>query len=138
MSGMQRMRVTIATPIWRTFFMAISFHHRTDRTDRTNKTDRTILSVLFIHIDHCNAFPRERIQVSQRLAGFIEGDAPSDQFFERQFSGGDQVEDPRIYVRLHAMAAEYLQFMRDDFSHRERGTGLISDEQSDLRMTAAT
>src|SRR5262245_38777943 len=40
-------------------------------------------------------------------------------------------------MRLHAVAAENLQFMRDDSSHRERRLGLISEEQSDLNVPAA-
>jgi hypothetical protein len=40
-------------------------------------------------------------------------------------------------MRLHAVASEYLKFMRDHFSHRERRLGLISEEQSDLHMPAA-
>jgi hypothetical protein len=40
-------------------------------------------------------------------------------------------------MRLHPVTAEYLQFMRDDSSHRERRFRLISEEQSDLDMPAA-
>src|SRR5262245_30323620 len=59
-----------------------------------------------------------RIEACEGRAGVIKRDAPSDQFTERQFSVRDHIEKFWIGFRLHAVAAEDLQFMRDDSSHR--------------------
>jgi hypothetical protein len=86
---------------------------------------------------HYDPLAEGRIEACERRAGVIKRDAPSDQFPERQFSCRNHVEKFRISMRLHAVAAEDFQFMRDDSSHRDRRLCLISEEQSDLHVAAA-
>src|SRR5262245_60955267 len=100
------------------------------QTERLNKSPPTVHAIANRPrhkwldgeaIYHRDPFAVEGIEAREGCDGLVEGDALSDQFLYRQFSGGDQVENLRIGMSLYAVAADYLKFMRDDFSHRERG-----------------
>ncbi len=64
-------------------------------------------------------------------------DRPADQFFRMKFSRPDHGQHFRIFVGLHAMAANDLKFVGDDLVHGDVSVPVIRHHQPDLDVPAA-
>src|SRR5215203_7165657 len=70
-----------------------------------------------------NRYPgsRKRIHIHQLFSSFFKRNRFTDQLLGFQSSVSDHLEHLRVFVRLHAVAADYLQLAPDDQMHRDGG-----------------
>ena len=79
--------------------------------------------------------PVHRHQCGRR---FVHGDVSANEFLRRKLSCRDHRQHYIIAMRLHSMRTKHLQFVGDDFGHRDFGRGMFTRHQSCLHMAAAT
>jgi hypothetical protein len=90
-----------------------------------------------VRVDHRHAGRLGVLQPGQQDSGLVQADDPFDQLLRAQVPAPDQREHRGIVGRRHAVAAEQVQFPRDDAGHGQPGIARHRRKQSHLHVPAS-